>query len=244
MRNLLVFLAVVGLGGCQPAADAPAEPAPAAEEEVSLNAVDVDPDINTVEFENDWVRVIRIKTPPGHKSNRHTHDGGVYVGLTDSKGKSALDDGEVMESEGKAGDIGDTFEMIGVPHVSENVGDTEDEGVLVELKIDSGAPVAPPSHDAVAVDGEHHTVELENDLVRVVRMTYPEGYATPPHNHYPGVNILLSDAKATSAPEGEETEPVENEAGIAAWSDGGGDPHVTRNLGDEMHIVRVELKVQ
>ena len=89
-----------------------------------------------------------------------------------------------------------------------------------------------------------HKVEFENDLVRVVRMNYPEGYATPPHNHYPGVSISLSDVKATSAPEGEETETAEQEAGVAGWSDGGGDPHVTRNLGGEMHIVRVELKVQ
>ena len=115
---------------------------------------------------------------------------------------------------------------------------------MVELKMEGGTPVDPPSHDAVEVDGDHHKVEFENDLVRVVRMNYPEGYATPPHNHYPGVGISLSEVKATSAPEGEETETVEQEAGVATWSDGGGDPHVTRNLGGEMHIIRVELKVQ
>ena len=86
-------------------------------------------------------------------------------------------------------------------------------------------------------------VEFENELVRVVRMSYPEGYATPEHNHYAGVNILLTDIRAASGPEGEESEPAENEAGFAAWADTG-EPHITTNLGGEMMLIRVELKIQ
>lgn len=248
MRNFLLFIALVGLAACQPAEEPMEEPEAAAveeeEEEVSLNAVDVDADINTVELENEWVRVIRTKTPPGHVTNRHTHGGAVFVSLTGGTGKTTTDSGESAESESEVGDIGTTFDMMGVPHVTENLSEHETEGVMVELKIEDGTPLDPPSHDAVEVDAEHHTVEFENDLVRVVRMRYPEGYETPPHNHYPGVGIVLSDVRATSAPEGEDTEPAETAAGSVAWSDGFGEPHVTTNLGDEMHVVRVELKVQ
>lgn len=252
MGNWRVFTTALGLLaflGCQPTEEtAPVPETETAEEETSLNAVDVDPDVNTVELENEWVRVIRVVTPPGHESSRHTHEPGVYVTLKGSKGKATFDGGEVLESESRRGDVGTTFDIVGTPfdivsiaHVSENVGETESEGVMVELKVHDGTPVDPPSHDAVEVDGEHHTVEFENDRVRVVRMNYPEGHETPVHNHYPGVNIVLSGTKAASGPEGEEAEPAEIEPGTVAWAEGG-EPHVTKNLGEEMHIIRVELK--
>lgn len=254
MRTMLIFpalIALLSLFGCQPSDEAaPAgEPAPETEAapagEESLDATDTDGDVYVVEYENDWVRIIRTKAPPGHKTNRHTHQGGVFITLDGSTGRATFDNGDVTETEAPSrGDVGNTFDMIGLPHVSENTGDSESTGVMVELKMESGTPVEPPSHDAVEVDGDHHKVVFENDLVRVVRTNYPEGYATPPHNHYPGVSFLLSDVKATSAPEGDETDIAEQEAGFATWSDGGGDPHVTRNLGGEMDIIRVELKVQ
>ena len=229
MRSVLIFIVAVGVVGCQPAE----EPAPTTESTesamvaTSLNAVDVEPDIGTVEFENELVRVIRTRRPAGHKSKMHTHLPGVYVSL----------------NEDTLGEIGNTFDNAGEEHETENTTDTESHGVMVELKVDSGTSVEAPSHDAVVVDPEHHTVEFENELVRVVRMTYPEGYTTPEHNHYAGVNILLTDIRAASGPEGEESEPAENEAGYAAWVDTG-EPHITRNLGGEMHLIRVELRVQ
>jgi len=247
MRNTVILSVIVVSLGCQPAEEATSEvePAAAAEEETSLDATVTDGDVYVVEYENDWVRIIRVNSPPGHTTNRHTHQGGVYVTLEGAPGRGTFDNGDVNETEAPSrGDIGDTFAVAGVPHVSENLGDTASTGVMVELKIEGGTPVEPPSHDAVVVDGDHHTVELENDLVRVVRMHYPEGYTTPPHNHFPGVGITLSDVKATSAPDGEETDVAEQQAGVATWSDGGGDPHVTRNLGGDMHLIRVELKVR
>ena len=228
MRSVLIFIVLAGVVGCQPAEEpAPTESTERAMVPTSLNAVDVEPDINTVEFENDLVRVIRTRRPAGQKSTMHTHLPGVYVSL----------------NEDTLGEIGNTFDNAGEEHETENTTDTERHSVRVELKVDGGTSVEAPSHDAVVVDPEHHTVEFENELIRVVRMTYPEGYATPEHNHYAGVNILLADARATSGPESEELEPVENEAGRAAWTDTS-EPHITTNLGGEIHLIRVELKVQ
>ena len=249
MRKTLISSALVFLFGCQPAEEQPPQAEPeevaAPTEDQSLDATLTDGDVYVVEFENEWVRIIRATSPPGHKTNRHTHRGGVYVTLEGSPGRSTFDDGEVAESEApNPGDIGDTFAIAGLPHVSENLGDTPNTGVMVELKIEDGSPLDPPSQDAVVVDGDHHTVELENELVRVVRMHYPEGYSTPPHNHYPGVGIALNAVKATSSPDDDADDVVEQEAGAATWSDGGGEPHVTRNLGGDMHLIRVELKVR
>jgi quercetin dioxygenase-like cupin family protein len=139
--------------------------------------------------------------------------------------------------------MGNTFEGGRGGHIEENFGETMSDGVLVELKKERGTPLDAPSHDAVEIDTDHHTVEFENELVRVVRMRYPEGYETPPHNHYPGVNIHLADFRAASGPEGEDVEPIEGKAGSTSWADNG-KPHVTRNLGGELHLVRVEIKVQ
>ena len=228
MRNVLMVIVLASVVGCQPAEEpAPTESTERAMAPASLNAVDVEPDISIVEFENDLVRVIRTRRPAGHKSAMHTHMAGVYVSL----------------NEETLGEVGNTFENAGEEHETENTTDSENHGVMVELKVDTGTPVEALSHDAVVVDGEHHTVELENDLVRVVRMIYPEGYATPEHNHYAGVNILLTSVRATSGSEGEESEPTESEAGLAAWADTG-EPHITTNLGGEMQLIRVELKIQ
>ena len=228
MRSFLIFTVLTGLIGCQSAEEpAATESTERAMVPASLNAVDVEPDISKVEFENDLVRVVRTRRPAGHKSKMHTHLPGVYVSL----------------NEDTLGEVGNTFDNAGEQHETENTTDTESHGVMVELKVTSGTAVEAPSHDAVVTDGDHHTIEFENELVRVVRMTYPEGYATPEHNHYAGVNILLTDARAMSGPEGEESEPAENEAGLVAWADGG-EPHITTNLGGEMQLIRIELKVK
>lgn len=243
MKNLVIFGTLLMFTGCGPAEEPAHEPAEEATPvAVSLDVVEAESDVTEVEFENDLVRVIRTRRPAGHEGARHTHGKGVSVGLTNGSYRATFDNGEVNEGEGKVGEVGNTFDGM-EPHVTANVGDSDMEGVMVELKVESGTPVDAPSHDAVEVDGEHHVVEFENELVRVIRMKYPEGYATPPHNHYAGVNVLLTDATATSAAEGEETEPAESSAGLAAWADSG-EPHVTRNLGGEIEIVRVELKVQ
>lgn len=246
MRHLVMVSFLSGLLGCHTAEERAAEPL---EETVtaaapSSNAVDVDPDTHRVELENDYVRVIRYRAPAGYQSNLHTHEGGAYVALTSSKSRTRLESGETIEGESRPGDAGVFFEFAGMKHQTTNLGETEVEEVLVELKVLEGAtPREPPSQDAVEVDPDHHEVEFENELLRLVRMTYPEGYVTPPHNHYPGVNVLVSDVRAASGPEGEEVEPVESPAGTAAWADAG-EPHVTRNLGGDMQLVRVEIKVR
>jgi hypothetical protein len=74
------------------------------------DAITADPDHYVVEFENDKVRIIRIKYGPGEKSVMH---------------------GSATVEELKAGAIGWSDQD---DHLPENLGDSSVEVVLVELK--------------------------------------------------------------------------------------------------------------
>ncbi len=105
-----------------------------------------------------------------------------------------------------------------------------------------GLAVPGLAQDAVDVDPEHHKVEFENDLVRVVRMTYPPAYKTPMHSHLSGVSVILSTATVHSWTDGGEESEAETTAGAAAWSEGGA-VHANETQGDvALELIRVELK--
>ena len=98
---------------------------------VGEDAVKADPQHYTVDFENDRVRVIRIKYGPGEKSVMHTHGPHVTIFLTDNTVRMTLPDGTSSEVTGEAGatswnDAGE--------HLPENLSDKSFELVLVELK--------------------------------------------------------------------------------------------------------------
>jgi quercetin dioxygenase-like cupin family protein len=95
------------------------------------NAVTADPEHYTVEFENESLRIIRIKYGPGEKSVMHTHGPNVAVMLSDSKIRMHLPDGTHEDRPSKAGDA--FFEDAG-EHLPENLGDEAMEVVLIELK--------------------------------------------------------------------------------------------------------------
>lgn len=98
---------------------------------VAKDAVEVDPKHYTVEFENDRVRIIRIKYGPGEKSVMHTHGPNVSIMLTEGIIRMNLPDGthEDLPSEIGAAQWSDKEE-----HLPENLSDGPIEVVLVELK--------------------------------------------------------------------------------------------------------------
>jgi quercetin dioxygenase-like cupin family protein len=97
----------------------------------SEDAVVADPAHYKVEFENDRVRVIRIKYGPGEKSVMHTHGANVSVMLADGLVRMAFPDGSVEDIPMTMGQFvwADAEE-----HQPENLGDEPFEVVLVELK--------------------------------------------------------------------------------------------------------------
>ena len=91
----------------------------------------VDPNHYKVEFENDQVRVLRIKYGPHEKSVMHRHPDSLGVHLTDAHVKFTFPDGKTEELRVKAGEFrsypaGD--------HLPENLSDQPLELVFVELK--------------------------------------------------------------------------------------------------------------
>ena len=95
------------------------------------DAVIADPQHYTVEFENDKVRIIRIKYGPGEKSVMHTHGPNVAIYLTDITGRMTLPDGTSMEV---TAETGDTQWADAEEHLPENLSGDPLEVVLVELK--------------------------------------------------------------------------------------------------------------
>jgi len=98
---------------------------------IAEDAVKADPQHYTVEFENDKVRIIRIKYGPGEKSVMHTHGPNVGIFLTDSTVRMTLPDGTSMEL---TTETGGTQWADAEEHLPENLSDEAMEVVLVELK--------------------------------------------------------------------------------------------------------------
>ena len=94
-------------------------------------ATKVDPKHYTVEFENDEVRVLRIKYGPGEKSVMHSHARGYVFFVTDYEATFTLPDGQIIEASGKAGS---TMWTDAAQHLPQNIGKYPMEVVQVEFK--------------------------------------------------------------------------------------------------------------
>jgi quercetin dioxygenase-like cupin family protein len=95
------------------------------------DAAKVDTKHYKVEFENDQVRVLRVKYGPGEKSTMHSHPDAVAIFLNDAKAKFTFPDGKTEEMTVKAGDTKWTPAMT---HNPENLTDKPFEVIVVELK--------------------------------------------------------------------------------------------------------------
>ena len=93
--------------------------------------VQVDPRHYKVEFENERVRVLRIKYGPGEKSVMHSHPEAIAVFLTDANHKFTYPDGRTEDINANAGTV---QHMDAFTHLPENLGKTPFEVIAVELK--------------------------------------------------------------------------------------------------------------
>ena len=97
------------------------------------------------------------------------------------------------------------------------------------------------AQDAVKVDPKHYKVELDNDQVRVLRITYGPHEKSVMHDHPASVAIFLTDANVRfTLPDGK-TEDAQPKAGSVQWSAGG--KHLPENMSDvPFELILVELK--
>ncbi len=90
-----------------------------------------DGDKYRVRLENDQVRVLEYHDKPGDRTNQHVHPDFVLYALSAFKRKLTFPDGRTMTREFKAGDV---IFMKGQTHIGANIGDTDTDVVIVELK--------------------------------------------------------------------------------------------------------------
>ena len=84
-----------------------------------------------IEFEDESVRVLRIKYGPGEKSSMHSHPESISVFLTDAHAKFTYPDGRTEEIKANAGTV---QHMDAFTHQPENLSSTPFELIQVELK--------------------------------------------------------------------------------------------------------------
>ncbi len=102
----------------------------------SQDPVPMYPENYKVLFENDRVRVLDFRLAKGAREQSHAHPANVAVFLGEFTIRFTFPDGTTAIREGRPGVVGYSE---AVTHASENIGDTDAHGVLVELK----APPAP-----------------------------------------------------------------------------------------------------
>ena len=97
-----------------------------------LDPPKVAPKAYHVEFENDQVRVTRVKMPAHSGVPQHEHTlNRVVVNLSDQDTRMTSSDGKVQESKHKAGDVSVSGPVV---HKEENLQDIPFEAIVIELK--------------------------------------------------------------------------------------------------------------
>ena len=99
----------------------------------------------------------------------------------------------------------------------------------------------PVSADPVKVDPKHYKVEMENDRVRVLRITYGPREKSVMHSHPDGLAVFLTESSGRfTFPDGRSED--------RSWSAGQtmfmpAETHLPENLTDQpLEVVLVELK--
>lgn len=97
---------------------------------------ETDPDKYQVILDNEKVRVFHYHDSPGAKTKLHHHESFVLYVLAPFKRRLTFPDGKTKDREFKAGDV---IYMDAQDHIGENIGTTDTDAVIVEMK-----PAAAP----------------------------------------------------------------------------------------------------
>lgn len=95
------------------------------------DAINVAPQLHSVIFEDDKMRVLKVLVKPGDKANMHWHPKNINYILTGGILRFEKEDGSLTDVELAVGQVTSSPES---SHGVENIGDTIVETVQVELK--------------------------------------------------------------------------------------------------------------
>lgn len=194
----------------------------------------------TVEIDNQWVRVLRLKLGPHESSAVHEHPNIVAVLLTDARVKITNADGTMQDLVRNAGQV--IFQPAGgPPHSEQNVSDQPLEVVVVELKPGAAGGATPVTLDPVTLDPEHHPILLENQRVRVIRTILEPHLKSPMHEHPHYVVVYLTELHTTMTLGDGRKVDNPRKPGDIAWRDAL--KHETENIGEKTAVeIQIELK--
>ena len=217
------------------------------------DAASIGPKIVSVEYENDSIRVLRVKFATHDRLEMHSHPSLVVVALTPNTRRIFLPDGTHKDVQANSGDV--TWREPGT-HAVENLGDAF-EDIEIEFKKVS-APAVPGSLSAAAVKqpitGEtvpvelepHHHVLFRNQYVCVLDVQIPPGESLFFHKHsYDNLSVRISGGLIQNQMEGSEwPAPQEVKPGAVVFAEASRKPytHRVKNLGTSMyHVIDIEL---
>lgn len=143
--------------------------------------VPVYPDNYKTLLENDRVRVLEFSLKVGAKESFHQHPAAVTYVLAPFKIRFTFPDGTMRVREAKAGEV---FFGEALIHASENIGDTDARGILVEIKTQA-KPSMPSEMDLLtAVTFIRGPEGGEQDLMRELLSTAAPTRAEPGNLRY------------------------------------------------------------
>ena len=174
------------------------------------------PEHYKVEFENEYVRVVRVAYNPGEESEMHSHSPLVAVSLTGGQGIFTDQDGnEETRPEAFAGDV---LTDPGSSHSVLSISKGYEELVFIEPKKSFPFSINDVPN-AIELDDIDSKIELEEFGVRAIRMKGKPGSESPYHSHRAGVIVALTDVHVEHTTLDGETSIVKNKAGTASWAE-------------------------
>lgn len=114
--------------------------------------------------------------------------------------------------------------------------------LLPLVAVSIGLAVPTLAQDPVKVDPKHYKVELENDQVRVLRVSFGPGEKSVMHDHPANLAVFITDGSGKfTLPDGK-TQAVSWKAATTQWDAAGG-KHLPENVGDKpFELIVIEMK--
>ena len=186
-------------------------------------------------FENEFVRVWDVTVPAGDATLWHAHrNDNVVVSFTDVNLKIETLGRDTSENPWKFGEV--RFSKASYIHRAMNIGATDFHNFTIEL-------LKAPAGAVLTKESGREPV-LENERVRVFRVTLEPGQSTPMHTHpVPSLAITLSAGELEVTTQGKDKpERASRPAGDATWR-AGAVTHAVKNVGKtKFEAMDVEFK--
>jgi len=188
-------------------------------------------------LENEFVRIWDVTVPAGDATLWHVHrNDNVVVTFADANLRLESATAAPTEAQWKFGEV--RFAKATYTHRALNVGTTPFHNLTIELLQSPGPQAQSPKYPIT------REPVLENDRVRVFRVTLEPGQSTSMHTHvFAGLSIALTSAEIEITTEGKkQADKLSLPLGDVRWR-AGAVTHSVKNVGKtRFEAVDVELK--